>query len=106
MVQEGIAARLYLPGMLFGLWAPILAVFIEPLADLVGVKSDEVADLDVRDAPLGDEPSDVADVVTESSSQRGDVQELRDFVVVFLRGRQGCLLVSGWVSHVGDIWPQ
>jgi hypothetical protein len=44
--------------------------------DFVGVESDEVTDLDVRDALLGDEPPYVADAGAELPGEGRDVYQL------------------------------
>jgi hypothetical protein len=48
----------------------------EPMVDFVGVESDEVTDLDVRDALFGDEAPYVADACAETAGEGWDVDEL------------------------------
>jgi hypothetical protein len=63
---------------------------VDPGVDLGGVEADEVAPLDVGDAPFMDEAADVADLDAEALGDGGDVDEV------------GCGLgwVMGWLAPV------
>jgi hypothetical protein len=52
-------------------------LLVEPGLDIVGIEPNVVADLEIRDAPLLDEPADVTLAGSQLLSQLGDVDQLR-----------------------------
>jgi hypothetical protein len=70
-----------------------MAAQVEPVGDLRRVEADELADFQVRDAPLGDEPADVADGDAELFGELVDGEEVGD-------GLGGG---HGWVSGVVSV---
>jgi hypothetical protein len=56
-------------------------MLIEPDVDVVGVETDVVADLEVRDASLLDEPADVTLAGRKLLSEFGDVDQPRSVEV-------------------------
>jgi hypothetical protein len=68
----------------------------KPILDFAGVKSDEVADLDVRDALFGDEAPYVADARAETASEGWDVDELvKVGPVIGMIGGHGVVSILG-----------
>ena len=68
----------------------------EPIVDFVGVESDMVADLDVRDALFGDEAPYVADARAETASEGWDVDELvKVGPVIGMIGGHGVVSILG-----------
>ena len=77
------------------------AKLVEPRCDLLRVEADVAADLQVRDAPLGDEPADVAGGDAELLGELVDGEEVGEglggghgmlsvVVVVVCEDRPGC----------------
>jgi hypothetical protein len=75
-------------------------VVVNPRGDLVGVEPDEVAPLDVGDAPLGDESTNAAGVDAKVRRKSGDVEQSWQFDgTVRLLGRGvGHGGTSSWVG--------
>jgi len=53
------------------------SAFLEPEPNLLRIETDERPDLQVRDPPLLNEPTDVVHSHTQMASQRLDVDEIR-----------------------------
>ncbi len=76
------------------------AVGVDPGGDLSGVEAEQVAPLDERDAPLGDEAADVADVDAEAVGQRGDVEQSGSWSRCSVCGVVVVMVASGDVDLV------
>jgi hypothetical protein len=87
-----------------------MAAQVEPVGDLCWVEADELADLQVRDAPLGDEPADMAGGDAELLGELVDGEEVGDcldcghgvlsvVVVAVCEDRPGCQQPTAMVLY-------